>query len=143
MKILVALLFALTHLAAADKRVQRRDLPIAVLHTVQSEEAAGAKIIGLATEVEGGTTMYEIETIVQGHTRDLLVTADGQIVETEEETSIDAVPPAVKGALEARGKVGKVETVSKGKTVTYEAVVEKNGKKSEVAVNALGKPVKP
>jgi hypothetical protein len=143
MKIIAALLFALAELAAADKKIQRKDLPIAVQHTVQSEEAAGAKIIGLATEVEGGRTMYEIETTVRGHTRDLLVAEDGQIVETEEETSIDAVPAAVKSALEARGKVGKVETVTKGKTVTYEAVVEKNGKKSEVAVNAVGKPVKP
>lgn len=48
-----------------------------------------------------------------------------------------------RGALEARGTVGKVETVTKGTTVTYEAVVEKNGKKTEVAVNAAGKPIKP
>jgi hypothetical protein len=143
MKILVAVLFALVELSAADKKIQRKDLPVAVQRTVQSEEAAGAKIVGLATEVEGGRTMYEIETTVHGHTRDLLVAEDGQIVETEEETSIDVVPAAVKNALEARGRVGKVETVTKGKTVTYEAVVEKNGKKTEVAVNPLGKAVKP
>jgi hypothetical protein len=143
MKILVAVLFALVELSAADKKIQRKDLPVAVQRTVQSEEAAGAKIVGLATEVEGGRTMYEIETTVHGHTRDLLVAEDGQIVETEEETSIDVVPAAVKNALEARGRVGKVETVTKGKTVTYEAVVEKNGKKTEVAVNPSGKAVKP
>ena len=143
MKIMVAVLFALVELSAAGKKIQRKDLPIAVQHTVQSEEAAGATIVGLATEVEGGRTMYEIETTVHGHTRDLLVAKDGQIVETEEETSIDVVPAAVKNALEARGKIGKVETVIHGKTVTYEAVVERNGKKTEVAVNSLGKPVKP
>jgi uncharacterized membrane protein YkoI len=128
---------------AADKKVQMKDLPAAVQKTVQAEEAKGAKIVGLATEVEGGKTMYEVETTVGGHTKDLLVNAAGAIVETEEETAIDAVPVAVKAALEARGKVGKVETVTKGKTVTYEAVVEKNGKKTEVAVSATGKPIKP
>jgi uncharacterized membrane protein YkoI len=143
MTMLAALLFALAEVTAADKKIQRKDLPITVQHTVQSEEAAGAKIVGLAIEVQGGTTMYEIETTTRGHRRDLLVAEDGHIVETEEETSIDAVPPAVKSALEARGKVGKVETVTKGKTVTYEAMVEKNGKKSEVALNAFGNPVKP
>ena len=141
--IVLALALGVTGLSAADKKVQMKDLPAAVQKTVRAEEANGAKVVGLATEVEGGKTMYEVETTVSGHTRDLMLDATGRIVETEEETSIDAVPPAVKAALEARGKVGKVETVTKGKTVTYEAVVEKNGKKSEVAVNAAGKPIKP
>ena len=130
-------------LSAADKKVQMKDLPAAVQKTVQAEEAKGARIVGLATEVEGGKKMYEVETIVGGRTRDLLLNAAGAIVETEEETAIDAVPASVKAAFEARGKVGKVETVTKGRTVTYEAVVEKNGKKSEVAVDAAGKPIKP
>ena len=134
---------AVAALSAADKKVQMKDLPAAVQKMVQAEEAKGARIVGLATEVEGGKTMYEVETIVGGRTRDLLLNAAGAIVETEEETAIDAVPAPVKAALEARGKVGKVETVTKGRTVTYEAVVEKNGKKSEVAVDAAGKPIKP
>ena len=36
-----------------------------------------------------------------------------------------------------------IATVTKGQTVTCEAQVEKNGKKSEVVVSADGKPVKP
>src|SRR5256885_14644695 len=112
-------------LAAADKKVQLKDLPAAVQKTVRAEEAKGAKIVGLATEVEGGKKMYEVETTVNGHTRDLLLNAAGTIAETEEETALDAVPTAVKTALQARGKVSKVETVTKGARVTYEAVVEK------------------
>ena len=142
---LVALALAMgsAGLSAADKKVQMKDLPAAVQKAVQAEEANGARVIGLATEVEGGKTMYEVETTVGGHTKDLLLNAAGVIVETEEETAIDAVPAAVRTALEARGKVTKVETVTKGKTVTYEAVVEKNRRKSEVAVDAAGKPIKP
>ena len=138
----LTLALGVTGLCAADKKVQMKDLPAAVQKTVQAEEAKGAKIVGLATEVEGGKTMYEVETIVGGHTRDLLLNGAGQVVEMEEETAIDAVPVAVKAALEARGKVGKVETVTKGRAVTYEAVVEKGGKKTEVVVNAAGKPKK-
>ena len=141
--IALALTIGIAGLSAADKKVQMKDLPAAVQKTVQTEEAKGAKIVGLATEVEGGKTMYEVETTVGGHTRDLLLNAAGAIVETEEETALDAVPAAVRTALEAHGNVGKVETVTKGKTVTFEAVVEKNGKKSEVAVNAAGKSIKP
>ena len=128
---------------AADRKVQMKDLPAAVQKTVQAEEARGAKIVGLSTEVEGGRKMYEVETTVGGHTRDLLLDATGRIVETEEETALDAVPAPVKAALVARGTVGKVETVTKGTRVTYEAVIEKNGKKSEVAVDAAGKTIKP
>ena len=129
--------------AAADKKVQMKDLPGPVRKTVQAEEAKGATIVGLATEVEGGTTMYEVETTISGHSRDLVLDAAGRIVETEEEIALDAVPVAVKTALEARGKVGKIETVTKGTRVTYEAVVEKNGRKREVAVDAAGKAIKP
>ena len=143
MKITIALLFAVVALSAADKKLQMQDLPAAVQRTVQAEEARGAKVVGLSAEKSGGKTVYEVETTVNGHTRDLIVNAAGAIVESEEETSINAVPAAVKAALEARGTVGKVETVTKGKTVTYEATVEKNGKKTEVAVNALGTPIKP
>ena len=139
----LALILSVTGLSAADKKVQRKDLPAAVQKTVQAEEAKGATIVGLATEVDGGKTMYEVETTVAGKTKDLLLNAAGAIVETEEETAIDAVPAAVKASLEARGKVVKVETVTKGHSVTYEAVVEKNGKQTEIAVNAAGKAVKP
>ena len=141
--IALALALGVTGLSAADKKVQMKDLPAAVQKAVRAEEATGARIVGLAKEVEGGKTMYEVETIVGDHTRDLLLDAAGRVVETEEETSLDAVPAAVKTALEARGTVGKVETVTKGKTVTYEAVVQKNGKKTEVVVNAAGKSRKP
>ena len=79
---------------------------------------------------------------LRGQLRDLLFDASGKLVETEEETPLSAVPPAVKTALEARGKVLKVETLTKGSTVTYEAQVEKNGKKSEVEVDANGKTPK-
>jgi uncharacterized membrane protein YkoI len=139
----LALALSVTGLAAADKKVQMKDLPAAVQKTVQAEEAKGAKIVGLATEVEGGKTMYEVETTVGGRTKDLLLDKSGAVVETEEETALGAVPAPVKAALEARGKVGKVETVTKGGTVTYEAVVEKNGKKSEVVVDAAGKAIRP
>ncbi len=141
--LVLAVAVGITGLSAADKKIQMKDLPPAVQKAVQAEEAKGAKIVGLATEVEGGKTMYEVETTVGVRTRDLLLNAAGAIVEIEEETAIDAVPAPVKAELEARGKVGEIETVTKGRTVTYEAVVEKNGKKSEVAVNAAGQPIKP
>jgi uncharacterized membrane protein YkoI len=135
------LVLGVTAVSGADKKIQAKDLPPAVQKAVQ-EETKGATIKGYAKEVENGKTMYEVETTVNGHSRDLLFDATGKLVEAEEAIALDAVPSAVKTALEARGSVLTVETVTKGKTVTYEAQVEKNGRKSEVAVDAAGKPVK-
>ncbi len=55
------------------------------------------------------------------------------------------VAPAVRTGLEqlaAGGKIVKIESVPKGGSVAaYEAVVEKNGKKSEIKVGTDGKPI--
>ena len=129
-------------LGAADKKITAKDLPPAVAKAVQ-DETKGATIKGYSKEVENGKTMYEVETTVNGHTRDLLFDAAGKLVTIEEQVELNSVPAPVKTAFEAKGKVLLVETVSTGGKVTYEAQVEKNGKKSELVVDAAGKPVKP
>jgi uncharacterized membrane protein YkoI len=127
--------------AASEKKVQMKDLPLAVQKAVEAE-TKGATLKGLAKEVEKGQTFYEAETTVNGHTRDLLFDATGKLVEIEEELAMDNAPDAVKSALAGKGKVLKLESVKKGDTITYEAQVERNGKKSEVALDASGKPIK-
>jgi len=118
-----------------------KDLPPAVQKAVQ-DQTKGLTVKGLAKEVEDGKTFYEAETTVNGHSKDFLFDTTGKLVEIEEEVSLDSVPAAVKTALEAEGKVLLVETVTKGKTVTYEGTVEKNGKKSEIPMDANGKKIK-
>jgi uncharacterized membrane protein YkoI len=145
MKLLPTVLLAMAlsgPLVAVEKKIQRKDLPAAVQSAVQREEMNGATIKNITADKEGGQTVYEVETIVGGHTRDVIFDAAGTVIESEEEVSIDAVPAPVKAALEARGTVMKVETVTKGAKVTYEAQVEKNGKKSEVTVDAAGRRIK-
>jgi uncharacterized membrane protein YkoI len=137
-----ALALAGTTILAQEKKVEMKDLPPAVQKAVDAN-LNGGTLKGLSTEKEAGKTVYEVETTVNGHTRDLLLDAKGNLIEVEEEVAMDAVPAAVKTALEAHGKIIKVETVTKGKApATYEGVVEKNGKKSEVAVDASGKKIK-
>jgi uncharacterized membrane protein YkoI len=136
-----ALLLGANPLLAAEKKIQAKDLPPAVQKAVQ-DATRGATIKGYAREVEDGKTMFEVETTVNGHSRDLLFDASGTLVEIEQAMSLDAVPAAARTALEARGRVLTVEQVTKGQAVSYEAMVEKNGKKWEVAVDAGGKTVR-
>ncbi len=127
-------------LTAAEQKMKVKDLPAAVQKTVQ-DETKNAQLIGVSKEVEGGKTMYEVETKVSGKTRDLLVDASGTVVEVEQEVAMDTVPVAAKTAIEGYakgGKVLKVESVTKGSAVSYEAAVSKGGNKSEVAVAADG-----
>ena len=109
-------------------------------------ETKGAEIVGYSKEVEKGKTEYEVETKVNGHTRDLLFDSKGALIVVEEETPIDKIPAAAKAAIEkkaAGGKITIVETLTKGKTVTYEAAItSKSGKKSEYQVDADGKEIK-
>jgi uncharacterized membrane protein YkoI len=127
---------------ATQPAILVKDLPPAVQKAVRDQESKGATIKKISAEKEHGKTVYEVETLVDGHTRDLIVDATGRIVESEEAISIDAVPAPVKAALHTAGKVVKLEKLTKGASVTYEAQIEKNGKKSEIVLDAAGKRVK-
>jgi uncharacterized membrane protein YkoI len=123
--------------SAAEIKLKLADLPAPVQKTVQ-EQTKNAALKGLSKEVENGKTFYEIETIANGKSRDLLVDPSGKIVELEEATSLESVPAAVKAALTPKGRILTIQTVTRGNAVSYEAVISKNGKKSEVVVQADG-----
>jgi hypothetical protein len=130
--------------SAQEKKIKRSDLPPAVEKTVAAQ-SAGATIRGFSTEKEKGQTFYEAEMMVDGHSKDVLIAADGTIVEVEEQVAFDSLSADVKAGLQAKaakGKILKVESLTKkGKLVAYEAQVETNGKKSEVQVGPDGKPL--
>jgi hypothetical protein len=137
------LLFAGTA-SAQERKIKRSDLPPAVEKTVAAQ-STGATIRGFSTEKEKGQTLYEVEMMVDGHSKDISMTSDGAIVEIEEQVALDSLSPEVKAGLQAKagkGKILKVESLTKkGKLVAYEAQVETNGKKSEVQVGPDAKPL--
>ena len=132
------MLVAVATAARADEKIRKSDLPAAVRAAVDAE-TRGATVKGYGRERENGQTFYEVETVLSGRTRDLLFDANGRLVEVEEEIAVSSAPAAVKSALESRGKLVRFEKVTRGARVTYEGVVEKKGKKTEVAVDADGK----
>jgi hypothetical protein len=132
-------------LATAAKSLALKDLPAAVQKTVQ-EQAKGAEIKNISKETEKGVTQYEVETIVNGKHRDFNVDTKGALLEVEEETSIDSIPAPAKAAILKKvgdGKLGMVETMTKGSTTLYEAAyTTKSGKKLEVLVKPDGAETK-
>jgi hypothetical protein len=127
-----------------EQRIKRSDLPLAVERAVAAQ-SQGATIRGFSREREQGQTFYEVELVVQGHGRDVLLDSAGAVVEVEEEMSPGSLPAAVLAGLTARagaGKLLKIESITKqGRLVAYEAQVVTGGKRSEVQVGPDGKPL--
>ena len=137
---LATVIFSTGAAGAQQGSSKLKSLPVPVRQAVE-KETQGAVIKEVSKEQEDGKTVYEVETMVDGRTRDLVFAADGTVLVVEEQSSLDAIPVAARQAIEARaagGKVTTVELVKKGTAVTYEAVVVKGGKKAEVTVNADG-----
>jgi uncharacterized membrane protein YkoI len=128
---------------ASEQRVRMEDLPPAVQATVKAQ-SQGATLRGLSKEVEDGKTLYEAEMVVNGHGKDVEIDSSGAVVAVEEEVALSSLPAAARAAIEksaGNGKVTKVEAITHGSSlVAYEAQVNNAGKRSEVRVNAEGKP---
>lgn len=141
----LAIIAALAIAASAQEtKIQRADLPPAVEKTV-AEQSKGATVKGFSKEIEKGSTYYEAQLAVDGHSKDVLIDGTGGVVEVEEQVNFDSLPGAVKAGLQAKagkGKIGKVESLTKhDKLVAFEAVVVNGGKKSEIQVGPDGKPL--
>ena len=138
--VLVSLFFTIPTLTQ-EKKVKRSDLPLAVQKTV-AVQSKGATIRGFSEEKEKGQTYYEAETSVLGNSKDILMDANGTVVEVEEQVAIESLPPAIAAALQTKagdGKILKVESLKKhAKLVAYEAQVAGGSKKSEVQVGPDG-----
>jgi len=124
-----------------EKQIKRSELPPPVEKAVV-EQSQGATIRGFSEEKENGHIYYEAELMVNGHSKDVLMDANGGVVELEEQVELDSLPAAVRDGLQAKagkGKLLKVESITKhGILVAYEAKVMTDGKKSEVQVGPNG-----
>jgi len=130
---------------AQEKKISRKQLPPAVEKTVAAE-SEGATIKCFASEREHGQQFYEVSLNVNGHNKDILMDANGNVVEVEEEVSLDSLPSNVQDALKklARGgTITVVESLTKQRQlVAYEAHVKHGIKRSEIQVGPSGEKLK-
>jgi uncharacterized membrane protein YkoI len=130
---------------AAEKTVKLESLPPAVQAAIKAQ-AQGATIGDISTEKEKGKTVYEVEAKLNGKGRDITFDKTGAVIETEDEVDLDSIPAAAKAAIQKRatgGAITKVEKLTAGSTVSYEAAIKtKTGRNIEVGVNADGTPHK-
>ena len=131
------------HAADASERAKIARLPTAVRATVEAE-SKDVTVKGISTEKANGKTVYELETLVNGRTRDLMIDATGKTYVVEEQLDVAAAPLPVRAAMEAKGTIVALESVTKDGKTTYEGQVRtKGGRKIAVEVDAAGRPIKP
>ncbi len=127
-----------------EEEVALKDLPPPVQTTVQ-EQSKGAQIRGFSKEIENEKTFYEVELRVSGRTKDVLMDAEGKVVEVEEQVALNALPAAVRAEIQkqaGKDKILIVESVTKGGTLAYyEAHFKVTGGEREVKVSPEGKIV--
>ncbi len=146
--VLALLAYAAVSTPAQEQRVRMKNLPPAVQKAVQ-EQSKGARLRGLSKEVADGKTVYEAELLVNGHHKDVLLDAAGNVLEIEEQVTRAALPEPVKAALaRAAGKnrVLMIESITTfgtngGHLTAYEAHLRKAGKAVELKFAPDGKPL--
>ena len=117
-------------------------LPAAVQETVRAQ-SAGATIRGMSKETgEDGKPVYEIEMMIKGLAKDINVGEDGTVLVSEQQVTLDALPPAVRATiLKSAGtrKIRMIESVTKlGAPAYFEAQVMTGKKLTEIEVAADG-----
>lgn len=142
--IFASLVIALATVSAAqdrEKKIKRAQLPAAVEKTVK-EQSEGATIKGFASEMEKGAKVYELSMTINGHGKDILIDAKGNVIEIEEEVAMDSLSQPVKDALTkaaGRGTINIIESLTRnGTLVAYEGHVKRGLKRFEIQVGPNG-----
>jgi uncharacterized membrane protein YkoI len=140
---LAAAIFLVSTLSALaqEEEIDSSTLPSVVQKTVQ-EQSKGATIKGYFTEREHGKAVYEVEMMMDGHSKDIQIAEDGTLNEIEEEVAFASLPANVQSALTAKAggaKITKIESLTKhNKLVAYEAATLRGMKKGEIQVGPDG-----
>lgn len=139
----VFLMVAPAHSAAPPVKVASLDkFPEAVQKTAKAE-TAGGRIRALWKEIdEEGKTVYEVESVVKGKTKDLNIGEDGTVLVCEQQMTLAELPASVRETmLSAAGKrkIRLVESVSKmGQLAYYEAHIGAGKALEEITVGLDG-----
>jgi hypothetical protein len=124
-----------------EAKLTKKDLPASVMAAF-TKSYPKAVIKEVSRETEDSTTIFEIESVDGTVKRTLSYTPDGSVSEIEEVTALENLPAAVRGAISkdyAKGKLERIEKVTKGDSTTFEILVTLDKVRSEVVYDSVGK----
>jgi uncharacterized membrane protein YkoI len=125
-----------------EEKVSMDQVPQKVKDTLK-KYAAETDVKAVEKGEQDDTKVYEFD-IQQGTKNfEITISAKGKYLGQEEDVEFSTLPAAVQKTLTAKAAGGKIsgceKAVDNKNKVTYEATIEKDGKKTEYTVNAKGK----
>jgi hypothetical protein len=94
---------------------------------------------------QDGKKVFEFDITQGGKSFELSFNKKGKFMGREEDVQLTDMPDAAQAALKTQAGEGKLSGFEKAEDqnhkITYEADIEKNGKKTEVAVDETGKVI--
>ncbi len=124
--------------------VEEREHEIPYSELPEAVRTAAEEILGSSgdyeaeTEVEEGVRWYEVETERDGKEISFKFTADGVLVEREEEVSFDALPEAVQRELNKNYPGADFNEIEAVELHYYEVELRINGREREIRIFASG-----
>jgi hypothetical protein len=128
-----------------EEKIPLDKLPKAVVDAVKAK-FEGAELVSAEKEKEDGKEVFEVAIKHKGQNIEVTLTPEGKIVSVEKEIAVKDLPKEVSEALDAKypkATIKKLEEVTEGDKLTYEALLVTADKKTVEAVfDPKGKLVK-
>lgn len=147
----LAAALALASLTASARAGEAKEETVAWSQVPQKVQEA-LKAYAAETDVkkiekseDEGASAYEFALDKGGKKSEVKLSSSGALLATEEEVALSEIPEAALKTIQAQAAGGKIlsaEKVTKKSKVAYEALIEKDGQKTEIKVKAKGKLVK-
>ena len=131
---------------AGEKELHKNKVPKAVIAAFEKANP-NAKGLEFEEEVFEGKTAYEVEYKKDGKEYEFLYSADGVLLQKEEEIDVKTLPdPVVQAILKAhpKAKIKEAEELMKpdGTVTGYEVEIKVAGKELELELDVSGKILK-
>ena len=127
-----------------EETISMDKVPKAVKEAL-AKYASESEVKNVEKGEQNGKKVYEFDIEHAGRKFEVAFTKKGKYMGTEEDVDFSTLPDAVQKALTALAGSGKLsgfeKAVDADNKITYEADLDKDGKKSEVAVDADGKVI--
>jgi len=140
---LAALLAVSGQTNAGEKELDKNQVPKAVIAAFEKAYPK-AKEVAFEQEMFQGQTAYEAEYKKNGKEYELLYSADGTLLQKEEEMDVAKLPKPVVEAIKKAHPKAKIEEAEKrmepdGTLTGYEVEINAAGKKIELELDSNGK----
>jgi len=138
--------FAVSTFAAEEKEeTTTMDKVPQAVKTTLAKYAAETEVKNVEISSQNGKKVYEFDIEKGGRKFEVAISPKGKFKGTEEDVDFKSIPDAAQKGLTEQANGGTItgceKAVDAKNKVTYEAEITKDGKKTEVVVDADGKVV--